>query len=166
MEQLRAVAQTLDPTQGPPEDRRRAFDELRQKFSQQTGALAQHLSRLMTSFLPGLFAGLPLDDLPRDNLDLERWFRLPKGHERRIHGRCHAGVRLVHTGATLACALDAHLHHLGPFTANELAPYRSAQPPPAQQAAHRRHRIMRKARSTRQRAPLLAELERRYLNLD
>ena len=37
-------------------------------------------------------------DLPRDNLDLERWFRLPKGHERRIHGRCHAGVRIVQEG--------------------------------------------------------------------
>ena len=25
----------------------------------------------------------------RDNLDLERWFRLPKSHERRIHGHRH-----------------------------------------------------------------------------
>jgi 2,3-bisphosphoglycerate-independent phosphoglycerate mutase len=38
---------------------------------------------------------------------LERWFRLPKSHERRIHGRRHAGVRLVQTGATLVPALDA-----------------------------------------------------------
>src|SRR4029453_9552291 len=33
-------------------------------------------------------------DLPQDNLDLERWFRQPKGHERRIHGHRHVGVRL------------------------------------------------------------------------
>jgi hypothetical protein len=70
------------------------------------------------------------------------------------------------TGATLARALDAHLHHLGPFTATELAPYRAAQPPPDQQAARHRHRIMRKARSTKNRAALLAELEHRYRNLD
>src|SRR5213079_3393585 len=25
----------------------------------------------------------------KDNLDLERWFRLPKSHERRIHGHRH-----------------------------------------------------------------------------
>ena len=43
-----------------------------------------------------------------DNLDLERWFRLPKGHERRIHGHRHAGVRIVQEGPTLVHALDAH----------------------------------------------------------
>jgi hypothetical protein len=65
----------------------------------------------------------------------------------------------------LACALDAHLHHLGPFTAADLVPYRSAQPPPSQQAAIARHRIMRKARSSKLRTVLLAELEVRYRNL-
>jgi hypothetical protein len=29
----------------------------------------------------------------------ERWFRQPKRHERRIHGRRHAGVRLVYAVA-------------------------------------------------------------------
>jgi hypothetical protein len=161
---VQAIADTLDPVQGPPQDRRQKFEELRQSFSKQKDSFAQHLVRLMTSFLPGLFLG-PVDELPRDNLDLERWFRQPKGHERRIHGRRHAGVRLVHQGPTLACALDVHLHHLGPFTAAELAPYHSAQPPPSQQAALTRHRIMRKARSSKLRPALLAELEQRYLNL-
>jgi hypothetical protein len=164
VEKLQAVADTLDPAQGSQEDRRRTFEKLRQNFSGLKDSFAEHLVRLMTSFLPGLFLG-PVDTLPRDNLELERWFRQPKGHERRIHGRCHAGVRLVHQGATLACALDAHLHHLGPFTATELAPYRTAQPPPSQQAALARHRIMRKARSSKLRPALLAELEQRYLNL-
>ena len=158
------MADTLDPAQGSQEDRRRRFEELRQNYSQQPDSFAQHLVRLMTSFLAGLFLG-SVDEMPRDNLDLERWFRQPKGHERRIHGRRHAGVRLVHEGPSLACALDAHLHHLGPFTADELAPYRSAQPPPSQQAALARHRIMRKARSSKKRPALLADLEQRYLSL-
>jgi len=34
-------------------------------------------------------------DFPTDNVDLERWFKGPKGHERRIHGQSHAGVRMV-----------------------------------------------------------------------
>lgn len=164
MEKIQAVADTLDPTQGSQEDRRREFEKLRQSFSKQQDSFARHMARLMASFLPGLFLG-PVDEMPRDNLDLERWFRQPKGHERRIHGRRHAGVRLVHRGPTLACALDAHLQHLGPFTAAELAPYQSAQPPPSQKAAFARHRIMRKARSSKLRPDLLAELEQRYLNL-
>lgn len=158
------MADTLDPARGSQENRRREFEELRQDFSQQPDSFAQHMVRLMTSFLAGLFLG-PVGELPRDNLDLERWFRQPKGHERRIHGRRHAGVRLVHEGPTLACALDAHSHHLGPFTASELVPYHSAQPPPSQQAALARHRIMRKARSSRQRPDLLADLEQRYQSL-
>lgn len=158
------MANTLDPAQGSQEDRREAFGNLRQEFSQQKGSFVEHLVKLMTSFLPGLFLG-PVDDLPRDNLDLERWFRLPKGHARRIHGRRHAGVRLVNEGATLACALDAHQNHLGPFTAAELSPYLSAQPPPSEKAALNRHRIMRKARSPKLRPILLAELEQRYRKL-
>lgn len=164
VEKLQAVADTLDPAQGSQEDRRGKFENLRQEFSQQEGSFSQHLVKLMTSFLAGLFLG-PVDELPRDNLDLERWFRLPKGHARRIHGRRHAGVRLVNEGATLACALDAHLNHLGPFSGIELAPYRSAQPPPSQQAALNRHRIMRKARSSKRRSALLANLEQRYRDL-
>lgn len=165
VEKIQAVADTLDPARGSPEDRRSKFEELRQSFDQHPDLLSQHMAKLMTSFLPGLFVG-PVDELPRDNLDLERWFRQPKSHERRIHGRRHSGVRLVHDGPTLACALDAHLHHLGAFTADELIPYRSAQPPPSQQAAIARHRIMRKARSSKQRPTLLAELEQRYRKLN
>jgi hypothetical protein len=66
---------------------------------------------------------------------------------------------------TLAPALDAHLHHLGPFTAADLIPYRCAQPPPSQRAAIARHRVMRAARSSKLRPLLLAELEERYQNL-
>ena len=101
----------------------------------------------------------------RDNLDLERWFRLPKGHERRIHGHRHAGVRIVIEGATLVHALDAHAAHPEQFTAADLLPYRTAREPPCQTQALNRRKIMRKARSKKTRPTLLADLERRYREL-
>jgi hypothetical protein len=87
---------------------------------------------------------------------------LPKGHERRIHGRRHAGIRLVLAGPTLVPALDAHAAHPEPFTADDLLPYRTAQEPPCQSQALDRRKIMRKARSRKKRPALLADLERRY----
>src|SRR5947209_13920208 len=42
---------------------------------------------VMVAFSAGLFGGPEVAEEVRDNLDLERWFRLPKGQERRIHGR-------------------------------------------------------------------------------
>lgn len=161
VKKIQAVADTLDPANGSVEERRREFEKLQEQFSQQKTPLARSLVKLMISFVAGLFAG-PVADLPEDNLDLERWFRKPKGHERRIHGRCHAGVRLVEEGPTLVLTLDAHSHHPEPFVAEDLIPYHAAQPPPSQQAAIACRRIMRKARSSKQRPALLAELEQRY----
>jgi len=117
----------------------------------------------MRSFEPGLFVGGDEPDLPRDNLDLERWFRQPKGHERRIHGHRHAGVRIVQEGPTLLLALDAHLTHPEPFAVEDLRPYSEAQPPGHQLESIHRRKVMRKARSKKKRGPMLAELERRYL---
>ena len=161
VEKLRPVAETLDRATGSVESRRERFEQCRVEYATSTDSFAIHLAKVMLSFVAGLFVG-PVDSLPRDNLELERWFRLPKGHARRIHGRCHAGTRVVVNGPSLACALDAHQNHLGPFTADELLPYRDAQPPPSQQAARVRHEIMRRARSSKQRPILLADLERRY----
>jgi hypothetical protein len=92
----------------------------------------------------------------------ERWFRSPKSHERRIHGHRHAGIRLVLDGSTSVPALDAHAAHPGPFTVDDLLPYRTAREPPCQTEARNRRTIMRKARSKKNRPLLLAELERRY----
>ena len=86
-------------------------------------------------------------EAPWDNLELERWFRLPKGHERKIHGRCHAGVRIVQEGATLLLVLDAHRAHSEPFAAQDLLPYRHAKEPVDQTEAIQRRKVMRKARS-------------------
>jgi hypothetical protein len=122
------------------------------------------MGRVMASFEPGLFVGGDDADMPQDNLDLERWFRLPKGHERRIHGHQHAGVRLVQEGPTLLLALDAHLAHPEPFTGADLGPYRHSPAPVCQRQALYRRTIMRRARSKKKRPVLLAELERRYLD--
>ena len=87
---------------------------------------------------------------------------MPKGHERRIHGHRHAGIRLVLDGPTWVPALDAHAARPGPFTVDDPLPCRTARGPPCQTEARNRRTIMRKARSKRSRRLLLAELERRY----
>ena len=117
------------------------------------------------SFVAGLFVG-PVADLPEDNLDLERWFRKPKRHEQRLHGRRHAGIRPVQEGPTVVLTLDAHMQCPESFVAEELIPYYSAEPPPCQQAAIACRSIMRKALSSKKRVALLAELEDRYRNAD
>jgi len=119
------------------------------------------MAKVMASFQPGLFAGGDLD-LAQDNLDLERFFRLPKGHERRIHGHHHAGIRIVLEGPTLVLALNAHEQHPEPFTQADFVPYRTAQMPKCQSDALARRAIMRKARSSKQRKKLLNDFERRY----
>ena len=40
-----------------------------------------HLAKVMASFRPGLFVRAKFAAYPRDNLDLERWFRCPKSHD-------------------------------------------------------------------------------------
>ena len=112
-----------------------------------------HFVKVMTLFRPGLFASAEMTAYPRDNLDLERWFRCPKSHERRVHGHRHAGVRIVRDGPTLAPTLDAHASHPGVFTREELFPFRFASPPSSQLASQQRHGIMRKSRSKKNDAP-------------
>jgi len=125
-------------------------------------SIHQTMATVMLSFVAGLFVGEGKFKEIRDNLDLERWFRLPKSHERRIHGHRHAGVRIVQEGPTLVHALDAHVRHPEPFTAEDLLPYRNAREPLSQTQAIARRKIMKKARSKKKRPILLADLERRY----
>jgi hypothetical protein len=161
---LRVVAETLDPQNGRLPQRRAQFTRLQEQFADSESPFHAHLSNRMSNWSAGLFVGGKAGNVPWDNLDLERWFRLPKGHERRIHGHKHTGVRLLREGPTLLPALDAHREHDEPFTAEELHPY-GAQPAPAdQEAAQRRHGVMRRARSRKQRPKLLQELEQRYLD--
>jgi hypothetical protein len=132
------------------------------RFSRTEGPIHRQMVQVMTSFLAGLFVGEGKFEQIRDNLDQERWFRLPKSHERRIHGHRHAGIRIVLEGPTLVHALDAHAAHPEPFTVADLLPYRASREPPCQTQALNRRTIMRKARSPKKRPLLLADLERRY----
>jgi hypothetical protein len=135
---------------------------LLERFQHTKEPIHQQMVQVMSSFQAGLFVGEGKFEPIRDNLDLERWFRLPKSHERRIHGRRHAGIRIVVEGPTLVHALDVHAAHPEPFTVEELLPYGTAAEPPCQTQALDRRKIMRKARSKKKRPLLLADLERRY----
>ena len=162
VETIQEVAATLDPTTKKSTERPSNFDAILDRLGGDDDPIHKPMVSLMRSFRAGLFAGGDALDHVHDNLDLERWFRLPKGHERRIHGHRHAGVRIVQEGPTLVHALDAHLTHAEPFSFEELLPYCSARAPDCQTQAIHRRKIMRKARSKTQRPKLLAELERRY----
>lgn len=105
------------------------------------------MAKVMSSFQAGLFAGTDLSGYPQDNLDLERWFRGPKSHERRIHGHKHAGIRIVREGATLIPTLDAHVAHSGVFTEQDLTRFATATAPASQLASQQRHSVMKKSRS-------------------
>jgi len=159
---IEKIAATLKPGEEDCADRQKKFEELIDEIKPAKDPIRQHMAKVMISFLAGLFVGEGKFEEIKDNLDLERWFRLPKSHERRIHGHRHAGVRIVQEGATMVHALAAHAAHPGQFTVNDLLEYRTAREPPCQKQAIDRRKVMRKARSKKQRPILLAELERRY----
>jgi hypothetical protein len=162
VEIIQEVATTLDPSAKKSAQRQSDFDAILARLDGDSDPIHEQMAGLMQSFRAGLFAGDDTFEQVHDNLDLERWFRLPKGHERRIHGHRHAGVRIVQEGPTLVHALDAHHTHPEPYGVADLLPYRWARAPACQcQAIHRR-KVMRKARSKTKRPKLLAELERRY----
>ena len=147
LEPTEACHQTATPQRG---------QRIRRPENYNSQALSLPQTRKAATFAPKAWKA--------QTLDLERWFRLPKGHERRIHGRRHAGVRLVQEGATLMPALDAHKDREEPLAAEELLGYKDAKLPSQEQEALHRRAVMRRARSKRQRPILLAELERRYLD--
>ena len=163
VETIREVAATLDPAGKDSARRQSDFDAILDRLDGDGDAIHDQMAGLMHRFRAGLFAGGDDLDHVQDNLDLERWFRSPKGHERRIHGHRHAGVRIVQEGPTLMLALDAHATHPGPFHVEDLLPYHSAREPECQLQAIHRRKVMRKARSPTKRPKLLADLERRYL---
>ncbi len=158
---VREVAATLDPKNGCRSRRRQQFIRLQEKLARSQVASQKQLSKRMAGWLCGLFVCVAVGrNVPWDNLELERFFRLPKGHERRTHGRKHVGMRVVREGASLIPTLDAHHEHPGPFTAEELLPYHKHPVPTDQQQAQRRHQIMRRAASKKLRPKLLEELNK------
>ena len=162
VETIQEVAATLDPATKKSAQRQSDFDAILARLDGDSDPIHERMAGLMRSFRAGLFAGDDTFEQIHDNLDLERWFRLPKGHERRIHGHRHAGVRIVQEGPTLVHALDAHHTHPELFGVDDLLPYRSARAPACQRQAIHRRKVMRKARSKTKRPKLLADLEQRY----
>jgi hypothetical protein len=124
-----------------------------ERFEGAEDPIRPKMAGVMINFVAGLFVGEGKFEEIVDDLDLERWFRLPKGHRRPIHGRRHAGVRIVQEGPTLVPALDAHVAHPEPFTVADLLPYRTAPEPLSQRQAMDRRKIMRKARSKKNNDP-------------
>jgi hypothetical protein len=80
------------------------------------------MGRVMASVAQGVCVGQEAAACPQDHLDLERWLQQPKGHERRMHGQRHAGVRLGQEGPTWLWARAAHLAHPAPCSAEALCP--------------------------------------------
>jgi hypothetical protein len=157
-QQVEAIASVaaLDEQTGSRKERRHKYQKLQQDYQAKGGEFYAQLGRLMLAWLAGLFVGPRAKKGEKglqDNLELERWFRKPKRHERQIHGRRHAGVRMVQEGPTLVLVLDAHDRHPGPFTAEELLPYWPAEAPLEQQEALQRRTIMRQARSKKNETP-------------
>jgi len=148
-EQVRQVMDLLtDPNEPLWAERETEFVAKMKAFQNHADdAVFSHFAKIMKSFQVGLFAGPKLTSYPRDNLDLERWFRSPKSHERRIHGHCHAGIRIVRDGPTLVPTLDSHSSHPGVFHREDLFAFRTASAPPSQLSSQQRHGIMRKSRS-------------------
>ncbi|MCA1695737.1 MAG: hypothetical protein LC749_13980 [Actinobacteria bacterium] len=149
-EAIAVVAGTLASETGGLPQRWERYQQLARGHETQGGEFHGRLAKVMRNWQAGLFVaveGAGAEAAPGDNLELERWFRLPKGHERRIHGHRHAGVRIVQEGPSLLLALDAHAVHPGPFTAQDLLPYRNAEEPADQIQAVSRRKVMRKARS-------------------
>ena len=155
------VATTLETGQGSCAERRERFEGLIDRFQHTGDAVHRRMAQVMASFLAGLFVGEGKYEEIKDNLDLERWSRLPRSHERRIYGHRHAGIRLVLEGPTLMHALDAHAFSPETFPVEDLLPFRTARELPSQSQALQRRKIMRKARSKKDRPILLADLERR-----
>jgi len=147
LQEIQRVAATLTSANGVAAVRQTQFTRLQEEFAGLNTPFYQHVAGVMAGFAAGLFVGGETLPCLQDNLDLERWFRQPKGHERRIHGHRHAGVRIVQEGPTLLLALDAHMTHPEPFSAHDLEPYQDASAPPCQVEALHRRKIMRKARA-------------------
>jgi hypothetical protein len=89
------------------------------------------MARLMISFLTGLFVGAGKFEEIKDNLDFERWFRLPERHERRVHGRRHAPNIQLSVGSLFQEAFSGgrsgFVTPFGPFSA-PMTPQISVKP--------------------------------------
>jgi len=147
LQESERVAATRTCANGSATARQAPCTPLQEECTGHAPPFYPHGAGVMASVAAGLFVGGDTRPGLQDNVELERWFRKPKGHERHSHGHRHAGGRIVHEGPTLLLALDAHGTPPEPFTAHDLAPYQDASVPPCQVEALHRRKIMRTARA-------------------
>ena len=158
---IHAVDNVLSPTTGSIEERQQRFYKIVSSLEGSGDPVHVKMMGLMKRFEPGLFVGSEELQHLRDNLDLERWFCIPKAHKRKIHGRKHAGSQLVHEGPSLVLVLDAHQKHRHPFTEQDLHSYLDAEPTLAEKESIERRRVMRRT-SAAKLDKLLKTLEDRF----
>src|SRR5262249_59283943 len=90
VQDLRAVDGLLKPSdEATGEEREAQFLSLWQEWEASVDPIHQQFAKVLSSFAPGLFVGGEAAGFPADNVGLGRWFKRPKGHERRIRGRPH-----------------------------------------------------------------------------
>jgi len=106
--EVRAIHAPRAPTRGACAQRQAPLQALPPPWHRSGAPTRQPMSPGRARCEPGLCVGDAAATWPQDTLDLARWLRPPTGHERRLHGQRHAGVRLVQEGPTLLLALDAH----------------------------------------------------------
>jgi hypothetical protein len=145
--EVKKVEDTLVSSMGTLKNRLSKFKRLKRRFARSNDSVKNSMSETMQSFRASLFVNDDELSMPEDNLDLERWFKKPKGHERKIHGHKHVGIRIVNEGPTLLPTLDAHILQKQPFTYENLLPYAYAVPPESQIRSIEHKRIMTKGSS-------------------
>ena len=79
--EIAEVAATLEPEGGDCSRRQEKFEELIDRFERAEDPIHEHMAGVMIRFLAGLFVGGAKFEEVRDNLHLERWFRLLKSPE-------------------------------------------------------------------------------------
>lgn len=144
---VRLAVSFLESGSKPYKKRKMHFRRLAKQLSKSKESIKITMGKMMLRFCDGLFAGGDDLDFPADNLALERWFKNPKGHSRRITGNLHVGTKSVYEGPTLIPTLDAHLEMENPLTYNDLCKYIDAQVPVSEKEATERKRTMTRAAS-------------------
>lgn len=123
LREIKRVNQTLSHQHSPSKQRLKSFNKIYERLKNSDDPVKNNIAGFMNRFRDGLFAGGDNLEIPDDNLDLERWFKTPKGHERKINGHKHAGTRIVYEGPILLPTLDAHKSSERQFQVEELQPY-------------------------------------------
>jgi hypothetical protein len=145
--ELKRINRTLISAESPCKHRLKSFNKICERLKNSNDPVKQNMAGFMIRFSDGLFSGGDNLEIPEDNQDLERWFKTPKSHERRINGHKHAGTRIVYEGPTLLPTLDAHKSSLRPFQVEELLPYVNFDAPETQVTAIARRQLMKRGNS-------------------